>query len=131
MRPSSCREAERVINRDDAAGRTALQGLFRTIFGPIFGRFSDDWSRESCRVRSEMCACRLVRLVRSSRRRRNLTGARSAEDCMWAITKATRLAHGGFARFARVDGQSGAWALPMTTYRLTATQSIPLNRYLR
>ena len=42
---------------------------------------------------------------------------------MWAITKATRLAHGGFARFARADGQSGAWALQMIMYRLTARRS--------
>jgi hypothetical protein len=27
--------------------------------------------------------------------------------------------------------QSGAWALQMTTYRLTARQSIPLHRYSR
>jgi hypothetical protein len=43
---------------------------------------------------------------------------------MWAITKATRLVHGGFAKSATADGQSGAWALLMITYRLTAKQSI-------
>jgi hypothetical protein len=29
---------------------------------------------------------------------------------MWAITKAAGLVHGGFAKFATGDGQSGAWA---------------------